>query len=195
MEAFHTRPVSQRKRSHSTTAYSTSLLAAAVGSQVLTYEFISNQAVQRVSSAAGQYEAVQTSNERTEFGVSGLKWSPDNKMLAVEAKDGRIRLHDNRGQYQETLMNQSVTETSYTETKGCLLSWTPKSQRLYFANGNKVMSWDPTSRRTAETLERDGGQYYTGNTNIFGNDRYLQTPHGHLEALQGVLDAHNMNDL
>lgn len=84
MDAFSTRSVSQRKRSHSTTAYSTSLLAAAAGSQVLTYEFINTQAIQPPANAtAGQYEAIQTSNERTEFGVSSLKWSPDSKSILV----------------------------------------------------------------------------------------------------------------
>ncbi|KAF9365860.1 Protein nedd1 [Mortierella sp. NVP85] len=154
MDAFSTRSVSQRKRSHSTTAYSTSLLAAAAGSQVLTYEFINTQAIQPPANATpGQYEAIQTSNERTEFGVSSLKWSPDNKMLAVEAVDGRIWLHDNRGQFQEALVDEPVMDASGSASKRCVLSWTPKAQRLYFANHNRVMNWDPTSQRIAETLE------------------------------------------
>ncbi|KAF9357420.1 Protein nedd1 [Mortierella sp. AD094] len=186
MDAPQPRSVSQRKRSYSTTAYSSqeeeplsnnynnassssisqvqpsSLLATAVGSQVLTYEFINNGTILPASSSKsqqppiavpGQYEGIQMSNERTPVGVSSLKWSPDNTMLAVEAQDGRIFLHDNRGRFQESLVNEPIMEVSRSGSNRCVMSWAPKPQRLYFAMGNKVMTWDSTFKRTAETFE------------------------------------------
>ncbi|KAI7821908.1 hypothetical protein BC939DRAFT_454881 [Gamsiella multidivaricata] len=76
-----------------------------------------------------------------------------DSMLAVEAQDGRIFLHDSRGRFRETLVQEPVMETSRSGTQRCVLSWAPKPQRLYFANGQKVMTWDSTLRRTAETFE------------------------------------------
>jgi len=37
-----------------------------------------------------------------------------DKMLAVEAVDGRIWLHDNRGQFQEALVDEPEMDVSYT---------------------------------------------------------------------------------
>ncbi|KAF9149226.1 Protein nedd1 [Linnemannia schmuckeri] len=157
MDPVQPHPVAQRKRSYSTTAYSsledhpstttstlfsgtngishstiglqaaqpTCLLATAVGTQVLTYEFIDNGTVAPFSSSAnagtaskqqqipivpGQFDGIQMSNERTAFTMASLRWSPDNSMLAVEAHDGRIFLHDERGKFQEVLVNESVSE-------------------------------------------------------------------------------------
>ncbi|KAF9183768.1 Protein nedd1 [Haplosporangium sp. Z 767] len=189
MELPQLRTLSQRKRSYSTTAYSSleedahalsnnktggaaatvahahaqasppkCLLAAAVGSQLLTYEFISNsidnptatpklpQQQQPPIAIPGQYEGTLISKERTAHRVSSLKWSPDNALLAIEAQDGRIFLHDNKGRLQETLESRSGNNR-------CAISWAPKPQRLYFANGQKVMTWDSTLKRTAETFE------------------------------------------
>lgn len=91
----------QRKRSYSTTAYSsheeesplaasspslpTCLLATAVGAQVMTYEFIKHDAEplppsKSTTASQGQYEGIMMSNERTTYGaISSLKWSPDSK--------------------------------------------------------------------------------------------------------------------
>ncbi|KAG0068627.1 Protein nedd1 [Linnemannia elongata] len=163
MDQPQPRPVAQRKRSYSTTAYSsledhrstptatstllsgtngasqsttgqqaaqpTCLLATAVGTQVLTYEFIDNGTVPPFSSSAitgapskqqqqqqqapivpGQFDGIQMSNERTTFTMASLRWSPDNSMLAVEAHDGRVFLHDDRGKFQEVLVNEPVIE-------------------------------------------------------------------------------------
>ncbi|KAG0013544.1 Protein nedd1 [Entomortierella chlamydospora] len=74
-------------------------------------------------------------------------------MLAVEAQDGRIFLHDSRGRFQESLVNELIMEESRSGSNRCVMSWAPKPQRLYFAMGNKVMTWDSTSKRTAETFE------------------------------------------
>ncbi|KAF8944302.1 Protein nedd1 [Haplosporangium gracile] len=160
MDPAQPRPVAQRKRSYSTTAYSsleeehpstttstllsgtngishsaiglqaaqpTCLLATAVGTQVLTYEFIDNGTVAPFSSSAnagttskqqqtpiipGQFDGIQMSNERTTFTMASLRWSPDNSMLAVEAHDGRIFLHDDRGKFQEVLVNEPILEMS-----------------------------------------------------------------------------------
>ncbi|KAF9115395.1 hypothetical protein BGX27_007895 [Mortierella sp. AM989] len=118
MDAPQSRSISQRKRSYSTTAYSSqeeealsssnsnannnnnhpnalpsNLLAATVGSQVLTYEFINNGTVNPISSTKsqqpplavpGQYEGIQMSNERIPVGVSSLKWSPDSTIYSQQ---------------------------------------------------------------------------------------------------------------
>ncbi|KAF8937804.1 Protein nedd1 [Dissophora ornata] len=76
-----------------------------------------------------------------------------DSMLAVEAHDGRIYLHDNRGRFQETLVKEPVNEASRSGTHRCAMSWAPKPQRLYFANGNTVMTWDSSTKRTAESFE------------------------------------------
>lgn len=134
MDQPQPRPVAQRKRSYSTTAYSsledhrstptatstlfsgtngasqsttgqqaaqpTCLLATAVGTQVLTYEFIDNGTVPPFSSSAitgapskqqqqqqqapivpGQFDGIQMSNERTTFTMASLRWSPDSKCI------------------------------------------------------------------------------------------------------------------
>ncbi|KAF9437961.1 Protein nedd1 [Entomortierella beljakovae] len=183
MDAYPTRPVTQRKRSYSTTAYSSqeeeslsnsnsnvnsntisqahssNYLAVAVGLQVLTYEYrntdpvISSKSQPPPVATLGQYEGIQISNERVPTGISSLKWSPDNTILAVEAQDGRIFLNDNRGRFQEFLVNEAITEVSKAGLRRCAMSWAPKPQRLYFAMGNKVMTWDSTFKRTAETFE------------------------------------------
>ncbi|KAG0327602.1 Protein nedd1 [Dissophora globulifera] len=139
-----------------------SVLAVATGSHVLTYDFINTgtmskqqqqQSQQPPTAAPGQYEGIQMSHERTAFSVSNLKWSPDNTMLAVEAQDGRIGLHDSRGRFQESLVSEPVVEAPRAGSSRCAMSWAPKPQRLYFAKGNKVMTWDSSTRRTAETFE------------------------------------------
>lgn len=33
------------------------------------------------------------------------------------------------------------------------MSWAPKQQRLYFAHGQRIMTWDSTTNRTVETFE------------------------------------------
>lgn len=207
MDQPQPRPVAQRKRSYSTTAYSsledhrstptatstlfsgtngasqsttgqqaaqpTCLLATAVGTQVLTYEFIDNGTVPPFSSSAmtgapskqqqqqqqqapivpGQFDGIQMSNERTTFTMASLRWSPDNSMLAVEAHDGRVFLHDDRGKFQEVLVNEPVIEESRAGNYRSAMSWAPKHQRLYFAHGQRIMTWDSTTSRTVETVE------------------------------------------
>ncbi|KAF9538377.1 Protein nedd1 [Mortierella hygrophila] len=203
MDQTQLRPVAQRKRSYSTTAYSsleedhrsttpststlfsgtngvshsttgqqaaqpTCLLATAVGTQVLTYEFIDNGAATPFSSSAGtgapsnqqqapivpgQFDGIQMSNEKTTFTMASLRWSPDNSMLAVEAHDGRVFLHDDRGKFQEILANEPVVEESRAGSYRSAMSWAPKHQRLYFAHGQRIMTWDSTTSRTVETFE------------------------------------------
>ncbi|KAI1295070.1 Protein nedd1 [Mortierella claussenii] len=192
-----TRPITQRKRSYSTTAYSSQeeetalsshgqvnntqansssssstkhtqapaascLLAAAAGNQMLTYEFINTGAVHSIATSKsgqppiavpGQYEGIQKSNERIGCAVSSLQWSPDNSMLAVETQDGRIHVYDSKGRFQEALVNESVAELSRSGPYRCAMSWVPKSQRLYFAKGRTVMTWDAASRRTTGSFE------------------------------------------
>ncbi|ORZ27919.1 hypothetical protein BCR41DRAFT_124572 [Lobosporangium transversale] len=74
-------------------------------------------------------------------------------MLAVEARDGRIYLHDSKGKFREALVNEPVIELSQSAFTGCVISWAPKPQRLYFAKGNKVMTWDSVLQRVAESFE------------------------------------------
>ncbi|KFH71633.1 hypothetical protein MVEG_01929 [Podila verticillata NRRL 6337] len=124
----------QRKRSYSTTAYSsheeesplvasspslpTCLLATAVGAQVMTYEFIKHGTEpmppsKLTTASQGQYEGIMMSNERTTYGaISSLKWSPDNTILAVEAQDGRIIVYNNKGKVQEAVVSEPVLEVS-----------------------------------------------------------------------------------
>ncbi|KAG0373468.1 Protein nedd1 [Mortierella sp. AD032] len=196
MDPTPARPVAQRKRSYSTTAYMsleqdhasattneishsqsplttapvqpTCLLATAVGTQVLTYEFIDNGTVipftpqvaagstpkqQQSPLVPGQFDGIQMSNERTAFTMACLRWSPNNSMLAVEAHDGRIFLHDDRGKFQEVLVNEPVMEESRAGNYRSAMAWAPKNQRLYFAHGQRVLTWDSTTSRTVETFE------------------------------------------
>ncbi|KAG0213747.1 Protein nedd1 [Mortierella sp. NVP41] len=199
MDPPQQRPAAQRKRSYSTTAYTSleedrasplftgihgsssqpqsiqpaCLLATAVGTQVLTYEFIDNGTVAPFIPAAtsgpaagasttpkqpppiapGQFDGIQMSNERTAFTMASVKWSPDNSMLAVESHDGRVYLHDDRGKFQEVLMKEPVTETARAGNYRSALTWAPKHNRLYFAHGQKVMTWDSATGRTVETFE------------------------------------------
>ncbi|KAG0074220.1 Protein nedd1 [Podila epicladia] len=186
MEASQPPPrlAGQRKRSYSTTAYSsqedsllaasepslpTCLLATAVGTQVMTYEFI-KQGTEPIppskstTVSPGQYEGTLMSNERTTYGaISSLKWSPDNTILAVEAQDGRIIVYNNKGKVQEALVSEPVLEsmdtnsravqTSRTGSNRCAISWSPKPQRLYYANGYSISAWDSASKRTTECFE------------------------------------------
>ncbi|KAF9304291.1 Protein nedd1 [Mortierella antarctica] len=177
MEASQPPPrlAGQRKRSYSTTAYSsheeesplaasapslpTCLLATAVGTQVMTYEFIKHGTEPMPPSkpttvSPGQYEGVLMTNERTTYGaISSLKWSPDNTILAVEAQDGRIIVYNNKGKVQEALVSEPVLETSRTGSNRCAISWSPKPQRLYYANGYSISAWDSASKRTTECFE------------------------------------------
>ncbi|KAF9332772.1 Protein nedd1 [Podila minutissima] len=177
MEASQPPPrlAGQRKRSYSTTAYSsheeesplaasapslpTCLLATAVGTQVMTYEFIKHGTEPMPPSkpttvSPGQYEGILMSNERTTYGaISSLKWSPDNTILAVEAQDGRIIVYNNKGKVQEALVSEPVLETSRTGSNRCAISWSPKPQRLYYANGYSISAWDSASKRTTECFE------------------------------------------
>ncbi|KAF9380938.1 Protein nedd1, partial [Podila verticillata] len=165
----------QRKRSYSTTAYSsheeesplvasspslpTCLLATAVGAQVMTYEFIKHGTEpmppsKLTTASQGQYEGIMMSNERTTYGaISSLKWSPDNTILAVEAQDGRIIVYNNKGKVQEAVVSEPVLETSRTGSNRCAIAWSPKPQRLYYANGHRISAWDSASKRTTECFE------------------------------------------
>ncbi|KAG0200023.1 Protein nedd1 [Mortierella sp. GBA30] len=182
MDTSESRPLTQRKRSYSTTAYSsqeeealisnngikgtnhlpTCLLAAATDSQLVCYEFTNNAATpplitsklqQPPIAAPGQFDGIQMSRVKIADGVASVKWGPDNTMLAVENLDGRIRLHDSSGRLLETLVTDPVLEESKSGKYRCSISWTPKPQRLYFANGRKVMTWDVAQRRSIEVLE------------------------------------------
>ncbi|KAF9919523.1 Protein nedd1 [Linnemannia zychae] len=183
--------VVQRKRSYSTTAYSsledppstssslfsesndiiqtqavqpTCLLATAVGTHILTYEFIDNGTVtpfapsgtttlsskQQPPVAPGQFDGIQMSNERTAFTTASLRWSSDNSLLAVEAHDGRVYLHDNRGKFLEVLVSEPVLEESRAGNYRSAMAWASKNQKLYFAHGERVMNWDSITGRTVE---------------------------------------------
>ncbi|KAG0295004.1 Protein nedd1 [Linnemannia gamsii] len=74
-------------------------------------------------------------------------------MLAVEAHDGRIFLHDDRGKFQEVLVDEPVLEESRAGNYRSAMSWAPKHQRLYFAHGQRIMTWDSATSRTVETFE------------------------------------------
>ncbi|KAG0274631.1 Protein nedd1 [Linnemannia exigua] len=74
-------------------------------------------------------------------------------MLAVEAHDGRIFLHDDRGKFQEVLVNEPVMEESRAGNYRSAVAWAPKNQRLYFAHGQRVLTWDSTTSRTVETFK------------------------------------------
>ncbi|KAF9968120.1 Protein nedd1 [Mortierella alpina] len=183
MDTPESRPITQRKRSYSTTAYSsqeeeaafannkpdhaqaplpTCLLATVVGNQLMSYEFINNGTVfstaaskqsQPPIAVPGQYDGIKMSGVKLSHEVSSLKWSPDNTMLAVESRDGRISLHDSRGRLQESLVTDPVPEESRAGNNRCAISWAPKPQRLYLAHGRKVMTWDAVQRRLIEAFE------------------------------------------
>ncbi|KAF9124529.1 Protein nedd1 [Mortierella sp. 14UC] len=74
-------------------------------------------------------------------------------MLAVEAHDGRIFLHDDRGKFQEVLVNEPVLEESKAGNYRSAMAWAPKNQRLYFAHGQRVLTWDAVTSRTVENFE------------------------------------------
>ncbi|KAF9574877.1 Protein nedd1 [Mortierella alpina] len=183
MDPPESRPITQRKRSYSTTAYSsqeeeaafannkpdhaqaplpTCLLAATAGNQLMCYEFINNGTVpstpgpkhsQLPIAVPGQYDGIKMSGVKLSHGVSSLKWSPDNTMLAIEGHDGRVSLHDSRGRLQESLVTDPVLEDSKAGNYRCAMSWAPKPQRLYLAHGRKVMTWDAVQRRSIEAFE------------------------------------------
>ncbi|KAF9947199.1 Protein nedd1 [Mortierella alpina] len=183
MDTAEPRPITQRKRSYSTTAYSsqeeetafansrpgqaqaplpTCLLATAAGNQLMCYEFINNGTVSSTAASKqsqppiavpGQYDGIKMSGVKLTHGVSSLKWSPDNTMLAIEGRDGRVSLHDSRGRLQETLVTDPVLEESRAGDHRCAMSWAPKPQRLYLAHGRKVLTWDAVQRRSTEAFE------------------------------------------
>ncbi|CAO3565142.1 unnamed protein product [Mortierella alpina] len=183
MDAPESRPITQRKRSYSTTAYSsqeeeaafannksdhaqaplpTCLLATTVGSQLMCYEFINNGTVSSTAASKqsqppiavpGQYDGIKMSGVKLSHEVSSLKWSPDNTLLAIEGRDGRVSLHDSRGRLQESLVADPVPEDSRAGDYRCAISWAPKPQRLYLAHGRKVMTWDAVQRRPIEAFE------------------------------------------
>ncbi|KAG0047567.1 Protein nedd1 [Gryganskiella cystojenkinii] len=76
-----------------------------------------------------------------------------DSILAIETLDGRTHLHDSRGRFKETLVNDVTTGPSQAGNHRCAMSWAPKPMRLYFAKGPKVMTWDATLRKTSETFE------------------------------------------
>ncbi|KAG9325782.1 hypothetical protein KVV02_005706 [Mortierella alpina] len=183
MDTPESRPITQRKRSYSTTAYSsqeeeaafvnnkpdqaqaslpTCLLATTAGNQLICYEFINNGNVSSTAASKqsqppiaipGQYDGIKMSGVKLSHGVSSLKWSPDNTMLAIEGHDGRVSLHDSRGRLQESLVTDPVLEDSRAGSYRCAMSWAPKPQRLYLAHGRKVMTWDAVQRRSTEAFE------------------------------------------
>ncbi|KAF9903229.1 Protein nedd1 [Linnemannia zychae] len=85
--------------------------------------------------------------------MASLKWSPDNSMLAVESHDGRVFLHDDRGKFLEVVVNEPVLEESKAGNYRSAMAWAPKNQRLYFAHGQKVLTWDAATSRTDENFE------------------------------------------
>lgn len=171
------RPVTQRKRSYSTTAYSsleedhrsvttststlfsgtsgvspsttgqqaaqpTCLLATAVGTQVLTYEFIDNGTVTPFSSSAstgapskqqqqqqhapivpGQFDGIQMSNERTTFTMASLRWSPDSKCFRLRFECTQATVNCNIG--SKDAITKQLEDTHYSRLRYVSFSGQP----------------------------------------------------------------------
>ncbi|CAI2167989.1 13691_t:CDS:2 [Funneliformis geosporum] len=85
-------------------------------------------------------------------GVSVVRWSHDNQLLAVVGNEGTLTIHDSQGKFIETIPSNNYVSDDYTKINS--LRFSDKSQYVLFGGSDKIVNiWDRKGSTFIEPLE------------------------------------------